>query len=120
MLDIARIGVGRRMSQAVVFGDLVWLAGQCGTAHRTITEQTQEALAKIDDLLAEAGSDKSRLLSTTIWLADITDYDEMNVVWDAWLPEGCAPARACGEAKLGGVGYDVEIICVAAKRGGSG
>ena len=115
MLDIARIGVGPRMSQAVVFGDLVWLAGQCGTAHKTITEQSQEALAKIDGLLAEVGSDKTRLLSTTIWLGNIADYDEMNAVWDAWIPEGCAPARACGEAKLGGVGYDVEFICVAAK-----
>ena len=115
MLDITRIGVGTRMSQAVVFGDLIWFAGQCGTAHTSITEQTREALAKIDGLLAEAGSDKTRILSTTVWLANIADYDEMNAVWDVWIPEGCAPARACGEAKLGGVGYDVEIICVAAK-----
>ena len=95
---------------------LVWLAGQCGTANESITVQTRESLEKIERLLAEAGSDKSRILNTTIWLADINDYDEMNAVWDAWMPEGCAPARACGESRLGGSGYNVEIICVAALK----
>ena len=116
MNDIERFSPGIRMSQAVVFGDLIWLAGQCGTAGESVAIQTKEALEKIDQRLAEAGSDKSRLLNTTIWLSDIASYDEMNEVWDAWIPEGCAPARACGEARLGGTGYDVEIICVAAKR----
>lgn len=113
MDGIERIGCGKRMSQAVVYDNLVWLAGQCGPANKSITVQTQEALVKIDQLLAEVGSDKTRILNTTIWLANIDDYDEMNAVWDAWMPEGCAPARACGEAKLGGTGYSVEIICVA-------
>ncbi len=64
--------------------------------------------------MLEAGSDKTRILSATIWLSDIASYDELNAVWDAWIPDGCAPARACGESRLAGEGYDVEIICVAA------
>ena len=103
------------MSQIVVYGDHIWLAGQCETAERSVTEQTKEALEKIEKLLGRAGSDKTRILSTTIWLSDIANYGEMNTVWDDWMPEGCAPARSCGESKLGGTGYDVEIICVAAK-----
>lgn len=115
MGDIKRIETGRRMSQAVIHGDLVWLAGQCGTAGESVEKQTKEALGKIERLLSDAGSDKTRILNTTIWLADIAAYDEMNAIWDEWIPEGCAPARACGESRLGGVGYDVEIICIAAK-----
>lgn len=114
MADIERIGTGRRMSQAAAYGGLVWLAGQCGTAGDSIAAQTREALTKVDRLLLEAGSDKTRILATTIWLANIDDYDEMNAVWDAWIPEGFAPTRACGESRLGGSGYGVEIICVAA------
>ena len=116
MTDIKRIKTGKRMSQAVVYGGLVWLAGQCGTAGKSITEQTKEALEKVEGLLVEAGSDKTNILNTTIWLANIEAYDEMNAVWDAWIPEGEAPTRSCGESRLGGVGYDVEIICVAAKN----
>lgn len=115
MADIKRIETGKRMSQAVVYGDLVWLAGQCGTAGKSITEQTKEALAGVERLLIEAGSDKTRILNTTIWLENIEAYDEMNAVWDKWIPEGYAPTRSCGESRLGGFGYDVEIICVAAK-----
>lgn len=116
MTDIQRIKPGPRMSQAVAHGGLVWLCGQCGTAGESVAAQTAEALAKIDALLTEAGSDKSRLLSATIWLADIGDYDAMNAVWDAWLPAEAAPARACGQTPLAGAGYAVEIICVAALR----
>ena len=110
------------MSQIVTCsGPQIWLSGQCGTAFASIAEQTTEALAKIDQHLASCGSDKKHLISTTIWLADIKDYDAMNTVWDAWMPKGCAPARSCGETKIGGDGYLVEIICVAAdpdtKRG---
>ena len=115
MAEINRIGTGTRMSQEVVYGGLVWLAGQCGSAGESIAAQTGEALAKIEGLLAKAGSDKTRILSTTIWLANMDDYAEMNGVWDAWVPEGFAPARACGEARLGGTGFGVEIICVAAR-----
>lgn len=115
MTAIHRVDPGPRLSQMVIHGNLVWLAGQCGTAHKSIADQTAEALAKIDRLLARAGSDKTRLLNTTIWLSDIADYDAMNAVWDSWIPAGCAPARACAEARLGGIGYGVEIICLAAK-----
>ena len=115
MSEIQRLETNPRMSQAVIYGDLVWLAGQCGTAGTTVADQTRESLKKVDRLLSEAGSDKSRLLSTTVWLADIGDYNEMNEVWDAWVPVGTAPARACGESRLGGTGYAVEIICVAAR-----
>ena len=115
MSDITRIETGSRMSQAVLHGDLVFLSGQCGTAGTAVAEQTAEALLKIECLLAKAGSSKSRILSTTIWLADIAHYDAVNVIWDAWVPEGCAPARSCGEMRLGGTGYDVEIICIAAR-----
>ncbi len=114
MTEIKRIEVGPRMSQAVACGGLVWLAGQCGTAGESIADQTRESLRKIDGLLAEAGTDKTRILNTTIWLVNIDDYDAVNAVWDAWIPEGCSPARACGESRLGGVGYGIEIICVAA------
>ncbi|WP_372572660.1 RidA family protein [Ruegeria jejuensis] len=114
MTDITRIKPGERMSQAVSHGGLVWLAGQCGIAGQSVTEQTQDALAKVEALLLEAGSDKTRILNATIWLSDIASYDDLNAVWDAWIPDGCAPARACGESRLAGEGYDVEIICVAA------
>ena len=114
MPEIRRIQTDPRMSQAVVHNGVVWLAGQCGTAGVSTVAQTQEALAKIDRLLAELGSDRSKILNTTIWLADIGDYDALNSVWDAWVPEGTAPARACGETRLAGAGYNVEIICVAA------
>ena len=114
-MDIERYETGHRMSQMVVHGDLIWLAGQCGTANKSTAAQTREALEKIDTLLTQAGSDKTRLLNTTIWLANIEDYDEMNKVWDHWMPEGHAPARACGESRIAGRGYSVEIICCAAK-----
>ncbi len=116
MAEIKRIETGKRMSQAAVYGGLVWLAGQCGTAGESITAQTQESLANVERLLAEAGSDKTRILNTTIWLANMDDYAEMNAVWDAWVPEGFASTRACGESRLGGVGWGVEIICVAAAK----
>ena len=116
MSQIKRIETDERMSQAAVYGGIVWLAGQCGTAGDSISTQTRESLANIERLLTEAGSDKTRILNTTVWLANIDDYDEMNTVWDAWVPKGFAPPRACGESHLGGSGYGVEIICVAAVR----
>jgi len=113
--EIERFETGTRMSQMAIYGDLIWLAGQCGSPNKSVAEQTSEALLKIDRLLAEAGSDKTRIVNTTIWLSDISTYDEMNTIWDEWMPEGCPPTRACGESRLGGDGYDVEIICVAVR-----
>ena len=101
-MTIQRIRPGPRMSGAVVHGDTVYLAGQVAnaTAGRSVAEQTQEILSIIDGLLAEAGSDKSKLLMANIWLTDIATFQEMNGVWDAWVAPGHAPARATVEARL--------------------
>ena len=115
MAEIKRIECGARMSEAVVYNGLIWLAGQVGAPGESVTEQTRAVLANIDRLLAAAGSDKTRILSTQIWLADIADFAEMNAVWDAWVPAGHAPARATGEAKLAAPEYRVEIIITAAQ-----
>lgn len=114
--EIKRIGVGARMSEAVCCNGLIWLAGQVGTPGASVTQQTQDCLAHIDRILAEAGSDKTRILSAQIWLADIADFAEMNAVWDAWVPQGHTPARATGEAKLAAPDYRVEIIVTAAAK----
>ncbi|MEL7131320.1 MAG: RidA family protein [Pseudomonadota bacterium] len=114
MTDIKRLQTHARMSQVVVHGSTVYLAGQCGKAHDGIEAQTRAALEKIDRHLASVGTDKTRLLSTTIWLSSIADYDAVNAVWDNWLVPGTAPARSCGQVQIGGDGYDIEIICTAA------
>lgn len=114
MSDIKRIETGPRMSQAVVHGGVVYLAGQVGTAGASITKQTQDILANVDRLLAEVGSDKTKILQTTIWLSSMDDFAEMNAVWDAWVPQGHTPARAAGESKLATPEYNVEILCIAA------
>ncbi|AKI01378.1 putative translation initiation inhibitor, yjgF family [Hoeflea sp. IMCC20628] len=114
MSDIKRIETGPRMSQAVVHGGVVYLAGQVGTAGASVTVQTQEILAKVDRLLAEVGSDKTKILQTTIWMSSMADFAEMNAVWDSWVPQGHTPARAAGESKLATPEYNVEILCIAA------
>ncbi len=115
MADIERQHTNQRMSQIVVHGDTIYLAGQVGTRYDSAADQTKEILAKIDALLAEAGSDKTKVLRADIWLDDMRDFNEMNEVWDAWVPEGHAPARACGSAHLAAPGFLVEILIVAAK-----
>ena len=110
---IERFHTGPRMSQAVKYNGVVWLAGQVGDG-ATVAEQTRDCLAQIDALLAEAGSDKTRILQAVIWLADMADFAEMNAEWDAWVPQGHTPARATGEAKLAAPKYRVEIIVTAA------
>ena len=102
------------MSQAVVHGNTVYLAGQVGAPGESTAAQTTAVVEQIDRLLAEAGTDKSRILSATIWLADMADFAEMNSVWDTWVDRDNPPARATGEAKLAAPGYKVEIIVVAA------
>ncbi|MGA0545337.1 RidA family protein [Brevundimonas sp. VNH65] len=111
---ITRIQPGARMSQAVVHGGLVWLAGQVGEPGDDVVAQTRTVLSQIDALLAEAGSDKSKILSATIWLADMADFGAMNSVWDAWVDKANPPARATGESRLATPAYKVEIIVVAA------
>lgn len=117
MAEINRFETGPRMSQAVVHGDTVYLAGQVAQrkAGASVTDQTTDILAKIDELLAAAGSDKTKLLSATIWLTDIGTFAEMNAIWDAWVAKGHTPARACVEAKLASPQYTVEIAIVAAR-----
>lgn len=117
MTDIKRIKVGPRMSQAVVHGDTVYLAGQVAlnAPGASVREQTLDILASTDALLAEAGTDKSKLLSATIWLANIGDFAEMNEVWDAWVSPGNTPGRACVEAKLAAPQFTVEIAVIAAR-----
>ncbi|WP_018000147.1 RidA family protein [Paracoccus sp. N5] len=116
MSEIKRIETGARMSQAVVYNGIAYLAGQVGKPGESVTEQTREVLAQIDRLLAECGSDKTRILTAQVWMADMADFAEMNAVWDAWVPAGHTPARATGEAKLATPDYKVEIIVVAAQR----
>ena len=116
-MSITRLRAGPRMSQAVVHGATVYLAGQVAdrAKGKSVGEQTREILATIDQLLAEAGSDRTRLLSATIYLADIATFAEMNAEWDAWVPAGHAPARATVEAKLAASEFTVEIACIAAR-----
>lgn len=114
-MTITRFHAGARMSQAVVHNDTVYLAGQVGAPGTSVTEQTRTILGQIEALLAETGSAKSKIISATIWLADMADFAEMNAVWDAWVGGQDAPARATGEAKLATPDYKVEIIVVAAR-----
>ena len=117
-MTITRAHSNQRMSQCVVHGDTIYLAGQVAQSAPggTVTEQTQAILAQIDALLAEAGSDKSNALSATIWLCSMDDFAEMNAVWDAWVEQGHAPARACVESpRLASPDYTVEIGLIAAR-----
>jgi enamine deaminase RidA (YjgF/YER057c/UK114 family) len=114
-MTITRIDAGPRMSQAVVYNGVAYLAGQVGAPGESVTAQTEAVIGEIEALLAQVGSDKSKLLSATIWLADMADFAEMNAVWDRWIASGAAaPARATGEAKLATPDYKVEIIITAA------
>lgn len=109
---IERIHTNQRMSKIVKHRSVVYLCGQVGDG-ATVTEQTNDCLGRVDKLLREAGSSRAHMLQAVIWLADIADFDEMNAVWDAWVPKGAAPARACGEAKLADAELRVEIIVTA-------
>jgi len=118
-MSIKRFQTATRMSQAVVHGGTAYLAGQVaqGAGGKSVTEQTRDILSRIDVLLAEAGSDKQNLLSATIWLNSMDDFAEMNAIWDAWLPAGHAPARACVESpRLAAAQYTVEIGVIAAVK----
>ncbi|MBL4679568.1 MAG: RidA family protein [Pseudomonadales bacterium] len=114
-MSIKRIKCGSRMSQAVVHGGLVYTAGQVAqnAAGESATKQTEDILKSIDILLAEAGTDKSKLISANIWLSDISDFSSMNEVWDAWVVEGATPTRACVESKLAAPQITVEIAVTA-------
>ena len=115
-MTIERIKVGPRMSQAVIHNDTVYLAGQVAEdAGADVAGQTRQILSKIEGLLAEAGTDKSKLLFANVWLSDISTFDQMNAVWDEWVTPGYPPARACVEGKLARPQLKVEIAVVAAR-----
>lgn len=116
-MTIQRFESGPRMSQVVVHGDTVYLAGIVAntTAGESVTKQTQEVLSIIDSHLAKAGSDKSKLLTATIYITDMKNFAEMNAVWDGWVSAGNTPARATVEAKLAAPRYNVEIMVTAAR-----
>ena len=116
MNKITRIKTGNRMSQIVIHNDTIYLAGQVVNPGDGVTEQTKTCLEKVEALLNEAGSDKTRILQSTIWLDNMADFAKMNEVWDAWITPGTSPARACGEAKLASTEYKVEVIVVAARK----
>jgi len=114
-MSVQRHEVGPRMSQCVVHNDTVYTAGQVdGSKSSTAGEQTKNILARIDELLAVAGTDKSKILTATIWLSDMRFFAEMNEVWDAWVSPENTPARACVEAKLAIPEFLVEIRVTAA------
>jgi enamine deaminase RidA (YjgF/YER057c/UK114 family) len=116
-VQITRHQVGPRMSKAVVHSDTVYLAGIVAEAPKgkSVAEQAKDILRQIDALLAEAGTDKSKLLSANIWITDMAKFAEMNAVWDAWVSPGNTPARATVEAKLAAPDYKLEIMVVAGK-----
>lgn len=112
---IKRLKPGKRLSMATVHGGLVYLAGQVPDNLAVGVEaQAAEVLAKIDALLTEAGTDKSRILTATVWLPNIADFAAFNTVWDAWVPADATPARACIEARLANPSIRVEIAAIAA------
>ncbi len=115
IMTITRHHIGPRMSQAVVHNETVYLAGQVASdTTADITGQAQQVLAKIDALLAEVGSDKTKILTAQIWLPNIANFAKMNAVWDAWIPAGHTPARATIEAHLAAPDYLIEIGVIAA------
>jgi enamine deaminase RidA (YjgF/YER057c/UK114 family) len=116
-MSIQRFETGPRMSQVVVHGNTVYLAGVVAntTKGESVTKQTEEILSIIDSHLAKAGTDKSKLLTATIYITDMKTFPEMNAVWDRWVSAGNTPARATVEAKLAAPQYNVEIMVTAAK-----
>lgn len=108
-----RFVVGTRMSQAVMHGGQIHIAGQVADDRKaSLEEQTRQVLAKIDALLAEAGGSKSKLLSVNVFLPHIGDFDRMNTVYDAWIDPANPPARACVEARLADPDLRVEMTAV--------
>lgn len=116
-MSLTRMETGQRMSRIVIHNDTVYLCGQVAAdASADIREQTRTMLEKVDTLLAQAGSDREHLLSATVYVRDMKDFAGMNEVWDAWVPQGHAPARACVEARMARPELLVEISVVAAVK----
>lgn len=116
-MSITRMETAQRMSRIVKHQGTIYLCGQVGAdANTDISEQTATMLDKVDALLTQAGSDKEHILSATIYIRDMKDFAAMNAVWDAWVPEGYAPARACVEARMARAELLVEISVIAAEK----
>ncbi|MAA71324.1 MAG: hypothetical protein CL679_06315 [Bermanella sp.] len=116
-MTIERLETAQRMSRIVKHNGTIYLCGQVAAdASKDITEQTQTMLDKVDTLLEQAGSDKAHMLSATIYVRDMKDFAAMNAVWDAWVPQGHAPARACVEARMARAELLVEISVIAAEK----
>ena len=113
-MQIQRHGTTRRYSDSIVHNSTVYLVEVPSNLDDNITAQTNNLLSSIENLLAQAGSDKTRLLMVTIYLADMADYDAMNAVWDDWLPMGSAPTRACVQARLANPKFRIEMALTAA------
>lgn len=114
-MSIQRYNVGPRLSQAVRHGDTIYVAGQVADDPSVgVKAQTEQILRKIDAALAHFGSDKTKILSATVWIANMGSFDDMNAAWDAWVPAGHAPARATVECRLARPAYLVEIAAIAA------
>jgi enamine deaminase RidA (YjgF/YER057c/UK114 family) len=115
-MSIKRFGDPTHIADMVVHNGIAYLAGQVAEdpVSPSVYEQTKNILKQIDDLLAQAKSDKTRLLSVNIWLADMSTFPEMNKAWGEWVAKGHAPARATVEAKLAGPAWKVEIMATAA------
>jgi len=114
---IERLETKQRMSRIVKHNGTIYLCGQvCADAEQGITKQTQTMLDKVDQLLIQAGSDRKHILSATIYIKSMDYFAEMNAVWDAWVPEGHAPARACVTANMAREALLVEISVIAAEK----
>ena len=117
MSNITRMEIGTRMSKIVINNGTIYLCGQVpDNTEEGIKEQTANMLAKVEDLLQQAGSDIEHILSATLYIRDMKDFAKMNEVWDAWVPAGKAPARACVEARLARPELLVEVSIVAAQK----
>ena len=116
-MSIERIGVAARYSDAVIYNNTVYLAGHVPEASKgqDITAQTRDVLAQIDETLRDCGTDKTKILTATIYLTDMADFAGMNAVWDQWVAAGHTPARATVEARLASPDYRIEIVMIAAR-----
>lgn len=116
-MKIERAGIGGRMSKIVRHNGTIYLCGQVAKDVRAdITGQTRTMLENVDELLIEAGSSREQILSATIYLRDMKDFEAMNAVWDAWVVEGHPPVRACIEGRLASPEMLVEISIIAAEK----
>jgi enamine deaminase RidA (YjgF/YER057c/UK114 family) len=117
MSNITRMGTGERMSKIVIHNDTVYLCGQVAdNSEAPIGPQTENMLAKVDALLEQTDSGRKQILSATIYLRDMKDFEGMNAVWDQWVPNGHTPARACVEARLARPDLLVEVSIIAARK----